>query len=437
MSTELATPPPATAAPKVAAPAVPSQAPASTAPSATPPKAAQQAPQRVVPSNRSIDQVLSDVAREVVKDETESRPGDQSSDAERATAKTTTPAKPSPKAKTETAPEAKAKADPEVGGESEIDKLIEPEGMAEGNKANFRTLRETAKKEINALKNERAALSAKLKTYETATPADTEKATRLEAQLKEVQDRLAVFDLKSHPDFVRQYDEPRRNALKEAGEIVAYNGKEGVDLKAILDLPQKDFNAKVSELTKDMNGMDATTVQSALRQAHKLTNDERLALSQAGELKKQLESKAASAARQAFERTRDEIKSKVQMLQVPEGASPEKTAEINEYNQAVVAALAEAETNSFGRMSEADVARISHEAAMLKPIAQKLIPALQRDLKASNDLVAQLTEELNAIKSKKNPGTFTSAGSDRKAPQQRNSTTTPDFGSVANQVGMR
>jgi hypothetical protein len=306
-----------------------------------------------------------------------------------------------------TAEPAKAKETPPVAAaEKEPLDIAEPKGMTPENLANWKSWREQAKKEINDAKNEKAVLAAKLKTYETATPADTEKAARLEAQLKDVQDRLAVHDLRSHPDFVKQYVEPKKNALKEAAEIVAYNGKEGVNLSAVLDKPLKEFNAEVSAITEGMNGMDATSVQTALRQAYKLANEEKGALSKAGELKAGLEAKAAAVARQAFEEGKGEFTSRVPAMEIPAGASEERITEINAYNQARIEAIAEAEKFTFGKMSEREVAGIATRAASLNLVAHHVIPGLQRDLKRSNDLLAEATAELVAIKKSKNPGQF-------------------------------
>ncbi len=412
MSTETATPPAATPPPAAPAKAV------------TPPiPAAQSASVKNQPANKlattssrtppeappKLDREFTKLAEEHFKPKGEAKPAEA------------TPV--APETKVEAKPKeavvepAKAKETPPVAaGEKEPLDIAEPKGMTPENLANWKTWREQAKKEINDAKNEKAILAAKLKTYETATPADTEKAARLEAQLKEVQDRLAIHDLSAHPDFVKQYVEPKKNALREAAEIVAYNGKEGVNLSAVLDRPLKEFNAEVSEITKDMNGMDATSVQTALRQAYKLANDERGALSKAGELKAQLEAKAAAVARQAFEEGKGEFTSRVPAMEIPEGASEERISEINAYNEARLAAMAEAEKFTFGKMTEREVAGIATRAASLNLVAHHVIPGLQRDLKKSNELVAALSAELGAIKKSKNPGQFTeskpSAGPD-------------------------
>jgi hypothetical protein len=392
MSTEIATPPAATPPPAAPEKAVTPAIPAAQAASVPPPAAAP-ASSRIKDAPDappSIDGDLRKLAAEMLTPKAADAP----------------PAKVEAKTKEVVAEPAKAK---EAPIEKEPLDIAEPKGMTPENLANWKSWREQAKKEINDAKNEKAVLAAKLKTYETATPADTEKAARLEAQLKDVQDRLAVHDLRSHPDFVKQYIEPKKNALKEAAEIVAYNGKEGVNLSAVLEKPLKDFNAEVSKITEGMNGMDATSVQTALRQAYKLANEEKGALSKAGELKAGLEAKAAAVARQAFEEGRGEFTSRVPAMEIPAGASEEKIAEINGYNQARIEAIAEAEKFTFGKMSEREVAGIATRAASLNLVAHHVIPGLQRDLKRSNDLLAEATAELAAIKKSKSAPSFTGA----------------------------
>lgn len=394
MSTETA-PPPVAAPAKPITPAIPAAQAASVKPAPQPAKPATTSPRTPPDAPPSLDREMRELADKHFAPKT---------DAAKSAAVVVPPAKTEPAAppKQETA----AKEAPAAPTEKEPLDIAEPKGMTPENLANWKTWREQAKKEINDAKNEKAALAAKLKTYETAAPADTEKAARLEAQLKELQDKLAVHDVSSHPDFVRQYVEPKKNALREAGEIVAYNGKEGVNLAAVLDKPLKEFNAAVSELTKEMNGMDASSVQTALRNAYKLANDEKAALGNAQDLKAKLDSKSAAEARRAFDETRADVTSKIAEIPIPDNAPPEKVAEIEAFNKARSEALAEAEQYSFGRISEKEVARISHQAAMLKPVATILIPALQRDLKASNALVAELSAELAAIKKGKNPPAF-------------------------------
>jgi hypothetical protein len=44
---------------------------------------------------------------------------------------------------------------------------------------------------------------------------------------------------------------------------------------------------------------------------------------------------------------------------------------------------------------------------MLKPLAEHIIPSLQREVKARDQHIAQLTAELEAVRGAKKPGQFT------------------------------
>lgn len=385
--------------PASAAPAKPAAAPA--APPVAPPSQAEQAGQKQPPP--SIAQNLASAAEKHFADKP-------------AAAKPADAAPPvAPAAKTDATPPAKADAAPVTDADPFAH--IKPEdGMSEKSLTGWKALKTEATQKVRDAEKKYSEAMAQLETYKKATPAQTEDAERLKAELKQAKDALTVYDLRHDPDFTRQFSEPKKNALREAGEIITYNGKEGVDLNAILEMPLKDFNAKVSELTKDMNGMDATTVQSALRQAHKLTFDEKGALAKAGELKQQIEAKRALVARQAFEEGKNEFASRIPELAIPEGADESKVAEVNAYNQARAEALAEAEKFTFGKMSEREVAGIATRAASLNLMAHHVLPAVQRDLKTATALNAQLVAELTAIKKGKNSPGFNEGASPQKGP---------------------
>ncbi len=388
-----------------------------------------------MPGNRSIDQVLGDVAKEVIKDDGESRPGDQSSNEERAAAaKAPDPTRAAPKA-APPIPDKKSDAAPA----DEIAELpVAPEGMSKANKAHWDKLREASQKQINEEKNRAAALAAKLKTYETATPADTERATRLEAQLKEAQDSLAVYNLKSHPDFKRQYVEPKEKALSEAKMLLADNGvSDAPDMAALLAKPRVDFAKTVSELASKLPAFDQGSLVASMREAYRLHGEENNALSRSAEMNQQLASKAAAQARQGFEESKNEFVTRIQELAIPEGADEAKVAEVTAFNKARQEALQEMEKMTFGKMTEREVAAVAARAATTNLFAHHVLPAVQRELKRSNELLAEATAELAAIKSKKNPGTFAGPTERKAAPRQNNGSTTPDFSGVAQDLGMR
>ncbi len=428
MSTEFV-PPPFTGEITPAAPATPAAAPAAPAPPAAP--FANAAP-GTPPKNlvTTPDAGLAKLAAEAFK--AEGQP------------ETPPPAAPAAPAKKEAAAtsdkkEAAAPAAPEAE-KSALDAFADPDGMPEANKANWRKLRETAKSEINTLKNERAALAKKLETYEKATPADTARAAAAEAKLKAAEDRLAILDVRSTSAFHSQFVEPKEKALSEAKMLLADNQvADAPDMAALLSKPRAEFAKAVSELAGKLPAFDQGSLVASMREAYRLHGEEANAISKSGELKQQLESKAALAARQGFDEARTEFTSRIPEMAIPEGADEAKVSEVTAYNKARAEALAEAEKFTFGKMSEREVAGIATRAASLNLIAHHVLPAVQRDLKAATALNAQLAAELTAIKKGKNPGTF--AGSpEQRAPQQaapKRFGKAPDFSNVAAQVGMR
>src|SRR4029079_2674225 len=119
---------------------------------------------------------------------------------------------------------------------------------------------------------------------------------RLKAEHKALSDKMALIDVASTPDFQRQYTLPKTKAVAEASEVLAYSGKEGVDVNALLGKDRKNFSAAVAELTKDLNPMDATTVQTALRDAYRISTEEKAALANSSQLREQIRQRTEAQA---------------------------------------------------------------------------------------------------------------------------------------------
>ncbi len=281
------------------------------------------------------------------------------------------------------------------GAKDELPPNASPEA-----KKNFASMKEKFKNDWLAEKNARADLEKQLATYKTATPADSAAAQETAARLKAAEDRLLVLDLQSHPDFVRQYVEPRNKALADAKEVLSFSGKEGADLNGLLGKPLKDFNASVSELTKEMNTMDATTVQTALRQAYQLQNGEKTALTKANELQQSLQSRSAQAQRDAFEATAKEFTGGdfLSPLPVPEGVSAEEKSQIEAYNASLGTLRPAAEKYAFGKVDEKGVAVLAHKAATLDFVQQNVVPRLRSEFAKLRSDYTALAAAYEAVK---------------------------------------
>ena len=291
----------------------------------------------------------------------------------------------------------------------DIDKMELGEKASDNARTNFAKLREVAKQERlakAALEKQLADLKAQQETLAKAAPQDTAEQERLRAEHKAMADRLALVDLKNHPDYVRQYEVPKTAALAEAKEVLDYN-EIPANLESLMGKSLKEFSAEVSKLTKDMNSMDATAVQTSLRNAWKINNDATAALSKSQELAKALSEKSAHAQKQAVEKvwgTFKEAESILAKRPVPEGATPEELAEITSYNEAVQGLRSNYERNAFGRMTEEETARMALKATTFDFIQTHGVKMMDRAYKGMEARALAAEKQLNELKAARSPG---------------------------------
>lgn len=318
------------------------------------------------------------------------------------------PAKVEPPTVLKTEPE---KKEPVVVADP-IDAWELPKNASEESVKNFKEIRAEAKARKvreEAAQAEVTQLKTQLETYRNASPADTAATEQLKAQLKDAHDRLAIVDLKSHPDFVNQYVKPINEALSEAADVLKWNTKEGdplPDLQSLLSKPAKEFNAEVSKLTKDMNTVDASIVVTSLRNAHKLTAKQGEVLSKSGELATALQQKAAQTQKAAFEEVSKNLGPSadfLQPLEIVDGLSPEDKTAAEGYNASLASVRANAEKLAFGRVDERGVATMSYKAATLDHMIQHTIPRVQAEFRKIANLVKEQNEVIKQLRGGKAP----------------------------------
>ena len=308
----------------------------------------------------------------------------------------------------------------------DIDKMELGEKASDNARTNFAKLREVAKQERlakAALEKQLADLKAQQETLAKAAQPDTAEQERIRAEHKAMADRLALVDLKNHPDYVRQYEVPKTAALAEAKEVLDYNGVTA-NLESLMGKSLKEFSADVSKLTKDMNSMDATAVQTSLRNAWKVNNEAVAALSKSQELAKALSEKSAHAQKQAVEKvwgTFKEAESILAKRAMPEGATPEEVAEITSYNEAVQGLRSNYERNAFGRMTEEETARMALKATTFDFIQTHGVKMMDRAYKSMEARAIAAEKQLAELKAARSPGNM---GGD---PQKVTATTPKSF----------
>lgn len=285
--------------------------------------------------------------------------------------------------------------------------IKQPDGMSETSVTGWKALKTEAANKISAAEKKYNDALAELDTLKKATPADVADITRLKADLQAAHDRLAVLDVTSHPDFQKQFSVPKKRALEDAQSLLTDNTVEGApDVVGLLAKPRAEFSKVISELAAKMPVYDQAAFTTSMREAYRLHSEEKGALSRSGELAQQLQAKTAQQQRQAFEATWKEFDGKVKPLPMPENATNEQRAEVQAYNEALAGIKATAEKNAFGRLDERGVADLAAKAAALDFVATRAMPRLEREFNNARTLIKELTDELAAIKGKKNPGTF-------------------------------
>lgn len=318
---------------------------------------------------------------------------------------------PAPAAGTPAAPAAPA-GDPPTpeppAGTDHFAHIKEPTGIGEIQAQGWKALKREASEKITAAEKKLTDAMAELTTLKNATPADTADLARLRGELQAAHDRLAVLDVQSHPDFVRQYAGPKKKALEDAQSLLTDNAVEGAhDVAGLLAKPRNEFSKVISELAGKMPVYDQAAFTTAMREAYRLHTEEKGALSKSGELAQQLQAKSAQQQRQAFEATWKEFDGKVKPRPMPENATAEERAEVQAFNDGLAALKATAEKNVFGKLDDKGVASMGAKAAALDFMAQQVLPHMDREFAKAAALIKELTSELAAIKGRKAPGSFT------------------------------
>lgn len=275
---------------------------------------------------------------------------------------------------------------------------VKPADITKPRAEEWNTLKKLSNEKLTAAEKRAIAAEQQLEALKKTPVAEAAELERVKTEYQQAKDRLAILDVQSHPDFISNYVKPRDEALAAAKEIIGYTGAEAGDLNKLLTLPQKDFNAEVAKITEKMNSMDATAVQTSLRQAHQLKNREAMAMQDSQKLRQALEEKAVLKQREAFEEVYKEVgyDSGYLIPQIPEGTPPEDVAELTGIAEAMKAAKTNAEKYAFGKLTAKEAAQLAAKAAHLEVHVQKVIPYMYKDrtrlVEQNKALLAELTQ---------------------------------------------
>lgn len=280
---------------------------------------------------------------------------------------------------------------------------------------------ETVKGITKQLRSELTARDARIKELEakvssgTALPADYEK---LKTEHKAFSERVAILDVQSHPDFVRQFTEPKAKITAALNTVLSDNQVAGTDISALLAKPRAEFMKGASEIAEKLPEYERFEFLSGARQLYQIAQQERDALGKASELAQGFKAKTLEVQREAFSKTWEKLGGMSEFLlkiDVDPTASPEEKASIEAFNAAVDGVRTAAERNAFTPAGEEGAAQQAIKAATLDFFLQHAVPRMEAEYRQLTDLVTKLQAEVTSLRGQKGEAAGTGGGGDGAA----------------------
>lgn len=313
-------------------------------------------------------------------------------------AKTTAPVDPLASVLKSAQKAAPAAAPAEPAALDEIDKGLQAPPENAKSRAGWDELKKRASEERKI----RLELEAKLKTAPTSTVDEATKArlAELEQQNKTFSERLKVFDLKNHPEFVAKYVEPA-NTAKVAMENIAKTDEVDVNVGEILTMKGKALNAAVSEVMERMTPYARVKFQAALDSYFAAQTGAEQALSQADQTLQALRQNGGARSRASFDEVAKNYSEAFLPAAADEKAPDSDKQAVAAYNAALASIGKQAETYAFGQIDERGVADLSHKAALYEFTMNHGIPRIAAlygaELSKASARIAELETQVKAL----------------------------------------
>lgn len=274
--------------------------------------------------------------------------------------------------------------------------LVEPEAGSK-HRADWdklKTAEAKARKEAADAKKLAADLEAKLKG---TTPPEADAATKarladLEKQNKEFSDRLKIFDVQGHPDFQREYVQPKQESFNAVTELLKTEGVEA-DLASLVALKGKAFNTEASKILAKLTPIAQPQFIAALTKIQSLDAQAAAVIANSDQFREQKGKEFQSRTRAVFDETAKAYVGRFAVAEIPADASPEAKAEGEAWNKAVQERAVTAERYAFGRATESQVADVAQKAASYDLLVTTGIPRITKmAVSKINALAAKLAK---------------------------------------------
>jgi hypothetical protein len=292
----------------------------------------------------------------------------------------------------------------------DFEKVELPPKVSEKSSEAFKLVKAQAKAHIAKLRSEQEsaskrveALETQLKTAPVGTMTNAE-VEKMKSDLKAMSERVLLTDLQSHPDFQRQFTQPKAQAITAAAEILTSQKVEGVDLQKLLALPRAEFAKQVSEVAAKLPSFDATEFSAQMRQAYTLTQSESQALTKSHDTYAAIQKNQTEQGVAAFNRAMEKVGGEVTKLLVkvtpPTGATAELVEQINAYNADIDALQGKARKLALEPSSPDEVAVSAIKAAAYDFHIKQALPKILGEYQNLQRAYAEKVAELEAVKGK-------------------------------------
>lgn len=242
-------------------------------------------------------------------------------------------------------------------------------------------------------------------------PVENTELERLRAENLRMSERLAITDLREHPEFQSRFIAPQQTALQEAQALLDANGG-GLSVADLLNKPRAEFGKAVSEAASKMSAFDQTDFAQQMRTAYTLKQQGDQALSKSKEVYGSLQQQTAASQKQAFGRVWDSVYGQVSEhlveIEAPDNATPEMQQAIENYNGGLRGLRTSAEKIAFEGVGAEHVAKNAIKAAAYDFHITQAMPKLMGEFQALLNLNRQMAEQLRAVRAR-NPNLSGSA----------------------------
>jgi hypothetical protein len=260
-----------------------------------------------------------------------------------------------------------------------------------------------------AAKAARKELARKLKEnedrlarYHQEVP-DIDEVKRLKEEHKTFSDRLSILDWQNHPDFHRQFIEPKKKVINDITTIFQEAGIEGVDVAGLLTKPRVELAKTIAALDEKLDPFSAGEVKMALREGMKLNQAEREALAKHAELRKAIKEQEQTRMRTAFEDAQktESFSTMTKPFDLSADAPEDKKARWKAFNDALPTIRQSAEKYAFSAADERTMASVATKAANYDFFTKHAFPQMMADYQEAMGTIKQLSEKLSSLSAHK------------------------------------